>query len=203
MKRGAALSITALLLTGCGGPAGIERERDNAALESCLAQADLSIEDSDEWSDDQERAFLSKPVALDCVLDEVGPGKSLDGAMHRAFGESSSDEVRTVLTSFVAAREADARTQARDVGELLAALGSQGDAELGLGVRAPVAFAIHRVDEGTPPAYTSWLSQQHREDDPDSVVDFYQEQETQGSPLYRSLDAIENRIRAVQHGELD
>lgn len=132
---------------------------DNAGLVSCLDEAGLSIDAADDWSVADERDFASQPVALNCLLTEVGPGESLEGSMRRAFDDVPATEVMAVLSEFVQSRDGvDVETQARDVGFLLGALDPD---EYDPGgetyrLRAQLAWDIHTLAEGESPVYVEW-----------------------------------------------
>ncbi len=67
----AAPLVATVLLAGCTGGAGVAEQTDDDAFAACVEDAGLSLDGAEDWSQQEEREFLSRPEALECVLSQV------------------------------------------------------------------------------------------------------------------------------------
>lgn len=203
---GIAVAALLVLLSGCddsGG--GVAEQSDDSAFAGCVEKAGLSLEGSDDWSAEEERAFLSRPDALGCVLSDVPEDERAD-LLARAFPDDSgtdaaADEARTAktdaLVAYVGSREDASRdATVADAAALMDAFGWD-ETDPWVGARKQVALAIVRA-EGDADQYDAWLSDTGREDDYEGRIDFVQEQETEGTPLADEVRALAAALESAQ-----
>lgn len=203
---GLAAPLTALLLlAGCDGTAGVAEQVDDDAFATCVEDAGLSLEGVEDWSEAEERAFLSRPEALECVLSDV-PEEEQARALERAFpddegDDEAADEARVAktdaLVGLVDARGSGERDRTvADVATLMNAFGWDGT-DPWVGPRKQVALAMVRAESGAE-SYDAWLEDTGREDDYDGRIDFVQEQETEGTPLADEVRALADELESAQ-----
>lgn len=57
-------------------------------------------------------------------------------------------------------------------------------------VHSTLGFALYIQIHGSPPEFDAWLTEHHRENDEDAMVDFLQEQKTDGTPLFHDINNL-------------
>lgn len=189
-----------LLLAGCTSGGGVADQAADSDFAACVERAGLSLDGADDWSEQEERDFLSQPRALDCVVSDV-PADDRADLLSRAFpDDSGSDEearekraAKTdALVAFVTARmevgEGAREQTVADAAALMNAFGWD-ETDPWVGDRKQVALAITRA-EGGAASYDEWLDDTGRDDDYAGRIDFVQEQETEGTPLAEEVRAL-------------
>jgi hypothetical protein len=198
------LTATFVLLAACDGGGGVADQGDSAFAD-CVEQAGLSLEGSEDWSEAEERDFLSQPAALGCVVSDVPEDERAD-LLARAFPDDSgddeaADEARVAktdaLVAYVSARADRPRDEVVDDAAVLMDAFGWGDVDPWVGARKQVALAVVRADGGAA-AYDEWLADTGREDDYEGRIDFVQEQETEGTPLADEVRALAEDLRSAQ-----
>src|SRR5687768_16703332 len=108
---GAILAAAFVLLAACDG-GGVAEQGDDSAFADCVEQAGLSLDGSEEWSEAEEREFLSQPAVLNCVVSDVPEDERAD-LLARVFpddggDDEAADEARVAkteaLVAYVSAR---------------------------------------------------------------------------------------------------
>lgn len=208
MRRGisgAILAATLVLLASCDGGGGVADQGDDSAFAGCVEEAGLSLDGSEDWSEAEEREFLSQPSALGCVVSDVPEDERAD-LLGRAFPDDSgddeaADEARVAktdaLVAYVSARADRPRDEVVDDAAALMDAFGWGDVDPWVGARKQVALAVVRADGGAA-AYDEWLADTGREDDYEGRIDFVQEQETEGTPLADEVRALADDLRSAQ-----
>ncbi len=162
----------------------------NTAIDFAGGNADDLMEDIIEYQvstgvDDAEIAefvgfmlrteeLLGDEIKLGGVLKSLLESGVSAGVKHPATGP-----VLGVFNALLAEYE-------RMEGNIQAWEDAMGDNEL----HNQLGFALYVRIYGQPPEFEQWLTEHGREDDKDAMVDFLQEQKTEGTDLYNEINAL-------------